>query len=163
MIIINEILGNSRHTVQKVEVFGNAVTIISEEMTEEQKNKIVEKFNEKYEDSELTTENVTIAYIPFTRVKDVIKHFLVPGVISLALVLIYFLIRFNRIGWKGVVLKTLFAPVIAELLMFSIMAIVRIPFGRVAIALSIGLYLAVIMILTCYFENQKNRLDREED
>ena len=52
--------------------------------------------------------------------------------------------------------KTILYPIIAEILMYSIMAIVRIPFGRLAIALSIGLYFVIILFLTCIFENKRN-------
>jgi preprotein translocase subunit SecF len=167
--IVNEVLGDTNYFIQPVEIFGNSVSIVAEQMTEEQRDQIVEKFNEKYE-YDLDKDDVQLTYIPFTRVKDVVKHFVTPGIITLAVILIYFLIRFRKIGWKEVLLKTLLYPVIAELLIYSIMAIVRIPFGRVAIALSIGLYVAVIAILTCIFEDRRNKYvqdsknkDRKED
>lgn len=153
--IASDVLGDTRFFVQKVETFGNYVAIVSEQMSDEQKNNIVDKFNEKYGE-EIKSEDVTIKYIPFTRVKDVIKHFIVPGAITLGVILIYFLIRFRKLGLKIVIAKTIFYPVIAEILMYSIMAIIRIPFGRLAIALSIGLYIAVILFLTCIFENKRN-------
>ncbi len=156
--IANQVLENIRHTVQKTEIFGNAVTIVSEEMTEEQKNKIVEEFNKKYQDSELTSENVDITYIPFTRIKDIVKHYILPGIISTLIVLIYFIIRFIKsLGWKEVILKTLLVPAVAELLLFCLIAITRIPFGRLTIAIGIGLYVATILLLTCIFENKKNK------
>ena len=46
--IASEVLGKTTYIVQPVETFGNAVSIVSKNMTEEQKDKIVEKFNEKY-------------------------------------------------------------------------------------------------------------------
>lgn len=153
--IASDVLGDTRYFVQRVETFGNCVAIVSEQMSDEQKNNIVEKFNEKYGE-DVKSEDITIKYIPFTRVKDVIKHFIVPGAITLGVILIYFLIRFRKIGLKIVMAKTIFYPVIAEILMYSIMAIIRIPFGRLAIALSIGLYIAVILFLTCIFENKRN-------
>lgn len=156
--IANQVLEKTRHTVQKTEIFGNAVTIVSEKMTEEQKNKIIEEFNKKYQDSELTSDNVDIIYIPFTRINDIVKHYIVPGIISTVIVLIYFVIRFIKsLGWKEVVLKTLFVPIVAELLLFSLIAITRIPFGRLTISIGMGLYVAVILLLTCIFENKKNK------
>ena len=155
-----EVLGNTRFFVQPVETFGNSVSIVAENMSAEQKNEIVDKFNEKYGEK-IEKENVNLVYIPFTRVKDVIKHFIVPGIITLAVVLIYFLIRFRKLGFKKVLLKTIFTPVIAELLIFSIMAVIRIPFGRLAIALSIGLYMAVIIMLSCIFECKRSKLIEE--
>lgn len=158
--IVSEVLGDTSFFVQKVEKFGNSVSIIAEEMTEEQKNQIVEKFNEKYE-HDLDKEDVELIYIPFTRVKDVIKHFLVPGIITLVIAMVYFLVRYRKLNWKIILAKTILAPIIAELLMFSIMAVVRIPFGRISIALSVGLYVAVIAILANMFENQRNKFLEE--
>jgi len=158
--IASEVLGDSRFFVQEVERFGNAVQIVSEEMNEDKKAQIVEKFNEKYK-AEVKPEDVKIKYIPFTRVKDVIKQFLVPGIISLLIVLGYFMIRYNKLGWKCVIIKTITYPIIAELLMYSIMSIIRIPFGRLAIALSVVLYLAIIFMLTCIFENKRNKYIEE--
>lgn len=155
--IASEVLGDKRYFVQEVETFGNYVTIVSEEITEEQKNEIVQKFNDKYQ-TEVNSDDIAIKYIPFTRVKDVIKHFVFTGVITLGIIMIYFLVRFRNLGWKFIIFSTLFYPVIAEILMYSIMAIVRIPFGRLAIALSIGLYIAVVIVLTCIFENKRKDL-----
>ena len=155
--ITNQVLGKARHIVQKTEVFGNAVTIVSEEMSEEQRNKIVEEFNKKYEDSELTSDDIEIIYIPSTRIKDVIKHYILPGIIATLIVLVYSIIRFKSLGWKEVLLKILIVPAVAELLLFSLIAITRIPFGRLTIAIGIGLYIATILLLTCIFENKKNK------
>ena len=158
--IASEVLGNTDFFVQEVEQFGNAVQIVSEEMNDDKKSQIIEKYNEKYND-DIKASDVEINYIPVTRVKDVVKQFLVPGIVTLVAVLIYFVIRYRAIGWKTVVLKTVLYPVIAELLIYSIMSIVRIPFGRLAIAVSVVLYLAIILILTCIFENQRNKYIEE--
>lgn len=158
--IASEVLGDTRFFVQSVETFGNAVSIVAEDITEEQKEQIIQKFNEKYS-TDLDKDDVEIVSIPFTRVKDVVKQFITPGIITLALVLLYFLVRFRKIGWKQVILKTIFIPVIAELLIFSIMAIVRIPFGRLAIALGVGLYGIIIVALTYMFEGQRNKYIEE--
>ncbi len=169
--IASEVLGNTRHFVQKVELFGNAVSIVSEQMSEEQKNQIIDKFNEKY-DEDVKSENINILYIPFTRVKDVIEPFIIPGALTLIIILIYFLIVYRKLNWIKIMVKTIVYPVIAELLLYSIMAIVRIPFGRLAIALSIGLYLIIILILANIFEKQRSKYveelknnpdDRKED
>ena len=158
--IASETLGNTRFMVQRVETFGNAVVIVAKDITEEQRNNIVTKFNEKY-GTELKSENIEIVSIPFTRIKDVIKRFIVPGIVSLVLVLAYFVIRFKIIGWKKVTLKTILTPVVAELLLFSIISIIRVPFSRLAVSLGVGVYVAIITLLSVMFENQRNRIIKE--
>ena len=158
--IASEALGNTRFMVQRVETFGNAVVIVAKDITEEQRNNIVTKFNEKY-GTELKSENIEIVSIPFTRIKDVIKRFIAPGIISLILVLAYFVIRYKNIGWKKVTLKTLITPVVAELLLFSIISIIRVPFSRLTVSLGVGTYISIIIVLTIMFENQRNKIIKE--
>ena len=158
--IVSDVLGDTKYIIQPVESFGNSVSIVATEITEEQKNKIVEKFNEKYK-TELKSDNINIENIPFTRVKDVVKPFIVPGIISLLIVIVYFLIRFRKLEWKKILLKTILVPAFAELVVFSIMALVRAPFGRVAISIGTGTYVACIFALTCIFEKQRKTLLEE--
>lgn len=158
--IASETLGNTRFMVQRVETFGNAVVIVAKDITEEQRNNIVTKFNEKY-GTELKSENIEIVSIPFTRIKDVIKRFIVPGIVSLVLFLTYFVIRYKKIGWKKVTIKTLLTPVVAELLLFSIISIIRVPFSRLAVSLGVGTYISIIIVLTIMFENQRNKIIKE--
>ena len=175
--MVSEVLGNTRFIVQPVETFGNAVSIVAEDMTEEQKNSIVEKFNEKYysedsseeskessdksSDKKIDNDDIKIVSIPFTRVKDIIKPYILPGIITLVLVTMYFTIRFRRLGCKKIFAKTLIVPVVAETLMFSIIAITRIPFGRIAVILGIALYLITIFVLTNKFENERIKILEE--
>ena len=150
-----EVLGNTQFIVQPVENFGNAVSIVAREITEDQKNQIISKFNEKYK-TDYKNEDIEMVSIPFTRIKDIIKPFILPGVITLILVAIYFSIRFNKLGTKKILFKNILAPVVAEFLIFSIMAIARIPIGRLAIALGVGIYGAIIITLSIIFEDQRN-------
>lgn len=150
--IVSEVLEDTRYVVQEIETFGNSISIVADNITEEQRNQIVEKFNEKYE-SDIKTENIEIISIPFTRIKDVIKPFIIPSIITSIIILAYFVIRYRIIGIKQILAKTVIIPIIAELLLYSIIAIARIPFGRIAVACGIGLYAIIIAILTNKFEN----------
>ena len=158
--IASDVLGDTKFMVQRVETFGNAVVIVAKDITEEQRNNIVSKFNEKY-GTELKAENIEIVSIPFTRIKDVIKKFIAPGIATLILILVYFIIRFKKIGWKQVALKTILAPIVAELLLFSVISITRMPFSRLAVSLGVGLYISIIIALTVIFENKRNKIIEE--
>ena len=158
--IASEVLGKTTYIVQPVETFGNAVSIVSKNMTEEQKDKIVEKFNEKY-NTKLEKEKVEIYSIPHTRVKDILKRYIVPGIATLCLVIVYFAIRFSKIGYKKVIAKTILVPIVSELIVFSIMSIARIPFSRLAVATGLTVYLISLIVLTVMFENQRNRYIEE--
>ena len=160
--IASEVLEGKKYIIQPVETFGNAVSIVAEDITEDQKNSIIEKFNQKY-GTDLNSDNVTIQSISFTRVKDVLKRFIVPGIITFIGLIIYFVIRFIKIGWKEVLLKSLFIPILSELVLFSLVAITRVPFGRVTMALGVGLYVIVVLILTNIFENKKDEIFKKSN
>ena len=91
----------------------------------------------------------------------VIKKYIAPAIVSLLLVLGYFVIRFKKIGWKKVALKTIITPIVAELLLFSIISITRLPFSRLAVSIGAGLYISIIITLTVIFENERNKYYRE--
>ena len=158
--IASEVLGKTTYIVQPVETFGNAVSIVAKNMTEEQRDKIVEKFNEKY-NTKLEKEKVEINSIPHTRVKDILKRYIVPGLATLCLVIVYFAIRFSKIGYKKVIAKTMLVPIVSELIVFSIISIARIPFSRLAVATGLTVYLISLIALTVMFENQRNRYIEE--
>lgn len=160
--IANEVLGETKHFVQTLERFGNSVLIVSEEMTEEQKNQIVEKINEKYSDAQ-SAEDVTIESIPFTRIKDAVKKYIAPGVITLGIILIYFIIRFRKISVLVIILKTLIIPVVSELTYFSLISICRIPFSRATLAIGVVLYVMVMLILANIFENKEKELKGSQE
>jgi len=161
--IASEVLGDTRHFVQEVEIFGDAASIVAAEITDEQKSQIIEKFNEKYK-TDIDKDEIEIVSIPFTRIKDVIKPFIIPGIITFVIILAYFLIRFRNLGLKEILGKIVIIPVAAELLLYSIIAIARIPFGRIAVACGIGLYVIIIAVLTNKFENQReNKMAEQQE
>jgi len=161
--IASEVFGNTRYVVQEVETFDNIISIVAEEITEEQRDSIIKKFNEKYK-MDIKASDIEINSIPFTRVIDVIKPFILPGIITFVIILLYYLLRFKSLGWKIILSKTVIIPVVAELLLYSMIAITRIPFGRVAIGCGIALYVIIIALLTNNFENnrEKKKVEQQE-
>ena len=159
--IVSEVLGNTKYSVNEVEIFKNSIVITAKDITEEQKNEIIKKFNEKY-GTDIKGENIDIISIPFTRIKDIISPFILPGIITLAIIILYFLLRFNKLGFIKILLKTVIIPILSELLLFSIIAITRIPLGQITIACGVGLYVIVITILTSIFEEQREKKIAEE-
>ena len=125
--IANEALG-MHNMVQTVEIYEDMVTIRAVNISEQQRNTIVNKVKEIYE-FEQTAEKTEIDTIPATRFRDIYKQYVIPFVISVVLVTAYMAIRYYKKGLLKVILKTVLIPVIAELLLLSWMAIVRIPVG----------------------------------
>ena len=144
--IANEVLGKE-NMVQLVEIYKDMVTIRAEQITEEQKNNIVNKIKENYE-FEQTAEETIINTVPATRILDMYKHYVIPMIISGVLILAYMLIRYNKEGIIKVLLRTILIPIIAELVLLSLIAITRIPLGVYTPILVIIVYLAGIVFVT---------------
>lgn len=144
--IANEVLGKE-NMVQLVEIYKDMVTIRAEQITEEQKNNIVNKIKENYE-FEQTAEETIINTVPATRILDMYKHYVVPMLISGVIILAYMLIRYNKEGIIKVLLRTILIPIIAELVLLSLIAITRVPLGVYTPILVIIVYLASIVFVT---------------
>ncbi len=150
--IVHEALGNANYTVQTVEIYKDMVTIRSEQITEEQKNNIVNKIKENYEFKQ-TAEETTINTVPATRIIDMYKGYILPFTISGILVLVYMVIRYYKKGILKILARTVAIPVFGELFLLSVIVIARIPVGRFTPILVIGMYIAAILIVIK--ENEK--------
>lgn len=143
--IADEVLG-MHNMVQTVEIYQDMVTIRAKTISEEQRNTIVSKVKEIYE-FEQTADKTNINTVPATRLLDMYKQYILPFAISVALVTVYMIIRYNKKGIWKVIARTIFVPVVAELILLSWIAIVRIPVGRFTPVLVILMYIASILYI----------------
>ena len=141
--IAEEVLG-MHNMVQTLEIYEEVVVIRAETISEEQKNAIVNKVKEIYQFDQ-TAEKTEIDTIPLTRIRDMYKKYVLPFVISIIVVAIYMVIRYYKKGIWKVLARTVFVPAIAEALLLSWMAIVRIPIGRFTPILVILAYIVSIL------------------
>ena len=160
--IAESVLENKKVKVQKNQKFENSAIIISKEISEEEKENIVNKVNEKYS-ADISKDDVNIINVANTRIRDILKPYILPGIITFVIILLYFLIVYNKIGIKKVLLTGIFTPIIVELLYYSIIGITRIPFGRITNSIAIGLYIASIGAITVLFQNEKEKLVENEE
>ena len=161
--ITNEIFEKETVLIQKVEVYGDMVSIKVLDITDHQKTSLVEKINEKYE-TELKTEDVEVKTIPHTRARDILKPYIVPFMVAAVIVLIYMAIRFFRLGALNVILRTVCIAIIAELVLFSLIAITRVPLGQITIPMMLFVYVVSILGTTIKFEEKlkMNKLETIE-
>lgn len=162
--ITDEVLGNSPVLLQKIEVYEDAISITAENITDEQKVNIVNKMNEKY-NLELKAEDITIQSIPHTRLSDIMKPYVLPVVIATLVILLYMAIRYYKLGIAKAIFETGIVAVVAQLLLFSAIAITRFPIGRYTIPLMLFVYLVSMLGITTKFENNlaKKKLEEEQE
>lgn len=156
--IAKEILSNRKVKVQKVERFDNALEIISTEISEDEKQNIINKVNEEYNET-ISNEDISILSIPETRVHDIFKPYILPALITFSAVLLYFIFVYFKLGVKMLLIKGIAMPILLILSYYAFIIIVRIPFGRITNCIAIALYLLSIGTLTICFQNKREELN----
>lgn len=151
--ITDEVIPNQKVLIQKVEVFEDTVSIITPNITDEQKSNLINKINEKY-GTELSADSTQILTVPHTRGRDIIKPYIAPFLIATIIILIYMAIRYYKLGIINTILKTIFTLILVQAVVLSITAITRIPFGRLTIPIIIMAYILTLICLTTKFEKK---------
>ncbi len=159
--ITDEVMGKSPVIIRKVEVYEDSVSITAKDITDEQKQSIIEKINEKYE-TELSADSTQIETIPHTRGRDIAKPYIIPFIISTVIILVYMAIRYRKIGVLKTLLTTISTSVAAQVVLLSIIAIARIPVGRLTIPMIVTVYMLTLVGLTTNFE-KKLEMKKEEE
>ena len=160
--ITDEVLGKKSVLIQKVEVYEDQISITAKEITDEQKTNIVNKINEKYE-TELKAEDIDVKNIPHTKLRDIVKPYVLPLLISTIVILIYIGIRFNCIWIIKSILNVGGISVLTELVLVALMAITRFPIGRYTLPLVLFVYLVTILTTTIRLENNLNNNTEEKN
>lgn len=149
--ITNEVLSKNGIIVQKVEMFEDTASIIAKDITDEQKTNLITKINEKY-GTEISAENTEIVTVPHTRGRDIVKPYIAPFLISVVIILCYMAIRYYKLNCIKVILETIGVLLLTQILLFSAMAITRIPIGRLTIPLIILVYILSLLGITNKYE-----------
>ncbi len=160
--ITSEVLPNEKVMIQKVEVFEDTVSIIAKEISEEQRNNLVNKINEKYE-LELKADQIEITTIPHTRGRDIIKPYITPFLIATILILVYMAVRYYKLGMIKTILKTGLTVVLAQAVLASVVVITRIPIDRLTIPLVLIVYVLSLLGMTSCLEKELSQKKEEEE
>ena len=158
--ITNEVFGNQKVMIQKVEVFEDSVSITTTSISDEQKNNLITKINEKY-GTELKAEDIQIEDIAHTRGRDIIKPYIMPFAIAVIATLVYIGIRYYKLNTAKVILKSIGILLLSQVLLFSVIAITRMPIGRLTIPMVILVYLLTLFGMTSRYE--KNLANRKKE
>ena len=159
--ITNDVFGSNKVLIQKVEVYEDSVQITAKEITDEQKNNLVQKINEKY-NLELKAEDITIKDVPHINLKEIVKPYILPLIVATIIILIYIGIRYHKLGVLKSILKTGGIAVIAQLVLFSLIAITRFPVGRYTLPLVLFVYLISMIGITSHLEKKLKEKKEEE-
>lgn len=161
--ITDEVMPNEEVMIQKIEVYEDSVSIIAKDITEEQKENLINKVNEKYE-TEISVEDTETTIIPHTRGRDLIKPYIMSFIIATIIILIYMAIRYYKLGMMKIIIKTVCNIVLIQILLFSAIAISRLPIGRLTMPMIVVAYMLTLVGLTTKFEKQlKDKKEEKEE
>lgn len=151
--ITNEVFASQKVEIQKAGVYSDNVVIKVDEISDEQKNTLNTKVNEKF-GLENTVEDIEVNYIPSYRLRDIVKPYVVPMIVVTAIIFVYMAVRFRKIGSVKVLTQAAVLTVIAELLYVAIIAITRYPVNRLVLPVGVVIYITILTVLNGMFEKQ---------
>ena len=158
--IAKEVLGNESK-VQTVEIYKQSASIFAKDMTEEQRDTIITKINEKY-GLALESSASDIIEVPHTRLIDIISPCIFPLIVATIIILIYIGIRYIKKTSVEILLETILVIAMAQAVLFSIMAITRIPIGELTIPMILTVYVLSNVFCTSKIETYIAKNKTEE-
>lgn len=155
--ICKDVFKDKKAVVREMEMFNDAVNIDVETITDEEKQNLVNKINEKY-GTDFTVETINIKTNANIRLRDIVRPYIVPLVISAIIIVAYMVIRFNKIRPTILLGKITGVIVFTELVLASIISIARIPVTPVLINVMIALAVFELVLYIDYTERNIRRV-----
>ncbi len=144
--ITNEIWKNSE--VQKIEYWNDSILIKAKEMKSEDLETLCRKINEKY-GTEFKLEDMSVKHSSNVKLRNVIEPYIIPIGLATIAVGLFYGARYRSPKKLVNLLKYL---IIAEGLLYSVYAIIRVPVSILTMPIAMILYTAVILVNTAKLE-----------
>ena len=158
--IVQEVFGNVRTIVQKVEYYDDMASITIKqdynkiENLTEKKEQLNTKINEKY-GLENKADDITITEQPKIKLSSVLTPYITPIAISVVTILVYVLIRYRKQGVFKVLASYVVSILAVEALLLSVLAITRLPIGRWIMPVGLLAYIITLTVVTAKLESKK--------
>ena len=152
--LAREIWPDGQIIVQKVEVYDETALIKVSSVNDENLQSLVDKVNEKY-GLELQLSDISVQYNSNVQIRDIVRPYIVPMLITTALIVLYYSIRFR--GVKEI-LDLLIKLIFAEGILYSIYAIVRLPIDVLTMPIGMLAFAGVTIYVTIKHEKGKLKL-----
>lgn len=159
--IAKEVFKDKEIKYQNIETFNDSIAINVKELNDEELTVLKDKVKEKYEIEEIDN-NVTTMTIPHYRIRDIIKPYIVPMIITTIIILAYVGIRYLKLGAFTVIVTLLLRLIVSESVFASIIQIARIPVGVYVIPVAILIYILVTIVTLIGYENEATRKKEQE-
>ena len=156
--ICDETFANKDYVIKGVEVFNDSVQINVKSLTDEEKENLINKINEKL-GLEKTVDDLNIYSVSNKRIRDIVKPYIMPMLISFGIVFGYMLIRYHKKNGLKKVIKTIINVALVEAICLSIIAIIRVPVNEIVINI---LMLTSIFVLIYNISKNEKEFETEK-
>lgn len=154
--IAEEVFPNQKIEYQEIEFFHDSIAISVEKASDEQIALLKEKVKDKFEIEEIDNQ-VSVINIPHYRIRDMVKPYIVPMMITTIMILAYVGIRYLNLGIFKVVGTLFIRLMVSELVLASVIQIIRIPVGMYIVPVAILVYLFVTTLTVTGYETQSKK------
>ena len=156
--IWKEVFKNKTFVVRTIDFFNDSVNINVESITDDEKNELVSKLNEKYETS-LNIDSLNISTIANIRIRDIARPYVKPIIISIVVIVAYLIIRFRKMNVAKLLGKLFGIVLLTEVVLASIIAIARIPVSPVVVNL---MTIVAVIELILYINKREKEYSSQE-
>lgn len=154
--IAEEVFPNKKIEYQEIEFFHDSIAMSVEKATDEQIALLKEKVKDKFEIEKIDNQ-VSVINIPHYRVRDMVKPYIVPMIITTIMILAYVGIRYLNLGIFKVVGTLFIRLMVSELVLASVIEILRIPVGMYIVPVAILVYLFITTLTVTGYETQSKK------
>lgn len=159
--ITDEVFVGEEVVFQEIETFHDSVAINVKQASDEQITSLKEKIKTKYEIEEIDSV-IDTTTVPHYRIRDIIKPYIIPMIITTLIILAYVAIRYLNLGMFKVVFTLLLRLIVSGAFFVSIIEIARIPVGVYTIPVGILVYILVTVLTVVGYENESIRKKEKE-
>lgn len=145
--IARECFSNKDIYFKEVEKLNQVASIKIKDYSEEELNNYKAKISEKY-DIEKDSLRLYEVQVPTTQIRTVITPYILPVVLVTVIFLVYVLFRNlkSKDKWK-IIIKILLILIIALGIYFSLVLVLRLPFGMYTMPIALAIYISTLIVL----------------
>ena len=145
--ICEDVFGNKRFVVKHLDRFEDAINVRVESITNEEKADLVKKINEKYEVN-IEAANVAVKFNSNIRIRDILKLYFKPVVISAVLIIAFVIVRFRNSNPIKILGNAALKILVTEGVIASVISITRIPLSAFIInAMAVVAVVELVLVL----------------
>ncbi len=156
--ICKEVFGKKTVIVRSVDLFNDSFNISAESITDDERNNLIDKINNKYA-TDFQAENFERIKVSNVRIRDLVRPYIKPVIATVVVIIAYLIIRFRKMNvWKllgelaGIIVLT-------ELGVASLIAIARIPVSPVIVNLLTVIAVVELVLYINKKEKEYENLD----